>query len=124
MQPGQPDTDNARQNNGKVTQMSHGWIETRLKTIVLTDSVALADMQKRLRASYARHVLFFSAPQIVAHAEALSRLVLHQRVDPSFHGAHEITRAWDDAAIEKVVDNRAGFKSTDRDARNRVRKTK
>jgi hypothetical protein len=115
--------DNERQLNSKVTQMSHGWIQTRIKTIRLTDDAVAGDITNRGRAAYSRQVLFFSIPQIHSHAEALVKLVAREAVPSTFHSSHEITRAWGDAEIEKVVDNRAGFRGQGRDARDR-KKTK
>lgn len=93
-----------RQTNGRVTQMGHGWIESRL---VKATNVLLA--RKMKAEGYSRHVLFFSIPHAVAHAEALIQLAVQQQVPHEFHGTHEVTREWLDADIDKVVDNRAGF---------------
>jgi hypothetical protein len=102
-------TDTTRQTNGKVTQMGHGWIERRLPKALATKPVDLDILRKRKAAAYQRHVLFFSIPHAAAHAEALIKLVAQQSVPADFHAAHEVTQDWGDAAIDKVVDNRAGL---------------
>lgn len=100
-----------RQTNGKVTQMSHGWIQRRLPMALKDAPAAFADIRKKNSAAYQRHVLFFSIPQASAHAEAMIKLVAQRPVPADFHAAHELTREWGDAAIDKVVDNRAGFQA-------------
>ncbi|MCA6216262.1 hypothetical protein KGA65_06885 [Ideonella sp. B7] len=102
-----PDT--IRQTNGKVTQMGHGWIQRRLPK-----ATGELEAKKVGKADYTRHVLFFSIPQAVAHAEALIKLIAKQDVSADFHAAHEVTREWGDAAIDKVVDNRAGLEGAAR----------
>jgi len=100
-----------RQTNGKATQMGHAWIRgKRLERAVGSDSVA----QRIRRQGYTRHVLFFSLPHAVAHAEALIKLTAQQAVSHDFHGTHQATREWGDADIDKVVDNRAGFVDQER----------
>lgn len=108
-----------RQTNGKVTQMSHGWIYRRLQKIALGDSKAKADLLRDRARAYTRHVLFFSIPHAVAHAEALIMHTAGQFVDQSMHGTHQLTREWRDSDIEKVVDNRAGLVGESRDRRSR-----
>lgn len=98
-----------RQTNGKVTQMGHGWIERRLPRSMAAHPTDLDLVRKKKNAAYTRHVLFFSIPQAVSHAEALIKLMAQQRVADEFHAAHQVTREWGDADIDKVVDNRAGF---------------
>ena len=68
---------------------------------------------------YTRHVLFFSIPHAVSHAEALILHTAGKSVDASMHGTHQVTREWTDSDIEKVVDNRAGFEGPARDKRTR-----
>ncbi len=93
-----------RQTNGKVTQMSKPWIATRLQSA--TGSVSMSDdITKR---GYTRHVLFFSIPHAVAHAEALILHAASEAVVPSMHATHQITREWGDSDIESVVNRRAG----------------
>lgn len=95
-----------RQPNGKVTQMGHGWVRgKRLARAVGGDP--LADRIRKL--GYTRHVLFFSVPQAVSHAEAQIKLMAQQRVPDEFHAGHQVTREWTDNDIDKVVDNRAGY---------------
>lgn len=105
-----------RQTNGKVTQMGHGWIQNtkRLGRALGAASAAFGDIRDRGERVYSRHVLFFSIPQAVAHAEALIKLIAQQSVPTDFHAAHEVTREWGDAAIDKVVDNRAGLEGAAR----------
>jgi hypothetical protein len=98
-----------RQLNGKVTQMGHGWIQRRLRTITLSDPAAKAMLLAEKDKAYDRNVLFFSIPQGVAHAEALISHAAGRPVESSMHAAHEATREWTDAALDKVVDNRAGL---------------
>jgi hypothetical protein len=112
-------TGNTRQTNGKVTQMSHGWIQRRLQTISLTDPKAKLDLLRDKQNAYTRHVLFFSIPHAVAHAEALILHTAGQAVKHESHAAHQTTNQWGDSDIEKVVDNRAGFKDASRDRRTR-----
>lgn len=99
--------------------MGHGWIHRRLESITLSDTDAKADLLKDGKKVYTRHVLFFSIPQAVAHAEALIMHLAQQPVDPAMHGAHQVTREWGDRDIDKVVDNRAGYKDAGRDKRTR-----
>jgi hypothetical protein len=103
-----------RQTNGKVTQMSHGWIKTRLPK-----AVGESEGKKVERSGYTRHVLFFSIPQAAAHAEAAILHTAGQSVEPSMHATHQLTREWRDSDIEKVVDYRAGLEGTARDKRTR-----
>ncbi|PLK50140.1 hypothetical protein [Uliginosibacterium sp. TH139] len=102
--------DPIRQTNGKITQMSHGWVQGRRLEKAVGEDVA-ADIRKK---GYLRYVQFFSVPQTVAHSEALLKHITGDPVQPSFHAAHEITREWGDSEIDKVVDNRAGFKDAGR----------
>lgn len=93
-----------RQSNGMVTQMSKSWIELRLMRAVGSTSLDAAIKNQ----GYSRHVLFFSIPQAVAHAEAL---VLHpsgRQVQPESHASHSVTREWTDNQISQVVNDRAG----------------
>jgi len=107
-------TSATRQTNGKVTQMSHGWIKTRL-----SKSAGESEEKKIERYGYTRHVLFFSIPQAAAHAEAALLYTAGKKVDQSMHATHQVTREWIDSDIEKVVDNRAGLEGVTRDKRTR-----
>lgn len=89
--------------------MGHDWIKIRLKKAVGAASPAWPALRDKGKAVYSRHVLFFSIPQAVSHAEALILHVANKPINPNMHAAHEITREWGDAAIDKVVDNRAGL---------------
>lgn len=89
--------------------MGHGWIERRLPKALGSASKDLAAFRRLKTSAYTRHVLFFSIPQAVAHAEALILHTAQRTVNASMHAAHEVTREWGDAAIDKVVDNRAGL---------------
>jgi hypothetical protein len=91
-----------RQTNGKVTQMSVAWINRRLVKAVGAQATAIKT------SGYSRHVLFFSIPQAVAHAEALILLTAGRSVDYAFHAAHQVTREWGDNAISHVANDRAG----------------
>lgn len=102
-------TGSIRQTNGKVTQMGHGWIQKRMLSITLADPGAKAKLVRDKQLAYSRHVLFFSIPHAVSHAEALIKLTAQQSVPHDFHSAHLVTREWGDADIDKVVDNRAGL---------------
>jgi hypothetical protein len=108
-----------RQTNGKVTQMGHAWIERRLPAALAAHPLDLARFRKLKNEIYTRHVLFFSIPQAISHAEALIKLSAQQPVQQNVHGSHAVTREWKDAAIDKVVDNRAGLQGEARDARRR-----
>jgi hypothetical protein len=109
------DPTDIRQTNGKVTQMGKGWINYRMESAVKKKELA----ETIIAAGYSRHVLFFSIPQAVAHAEALIMHLAQQPVDPAMHGAHQVTREWGDRDIDKVVDNRAGYTGAGRDKRTR-----
>lgn len=102
-----------RQTNGMVTQMSKSWVETRMGKAVRDRGLA----ETVLKAGYTRHVLFFSIPQAVAHAEAL---ILHgsgRAVEHKMHSAHQITREWRDNAIAQVVNDRASIAPDQRRSR-------
>ncbi|MDD1968838.1 hypothetical protein NPS29_26240 [Pseudomonas putida] len=104
-----------RQVNGKVTQMSHGWIEPRLQKAVVSKVVG----ERIISNGYSRHVLFFSIPHAVAHSEALITRSAGADVMPAIHAAHEVTREWHDNEIQRVINNRAGLSTQ---ARNRAGK--
>jgi hypothetical protein len=100
----------ARQKNGKVTQMSHQWIQGKRLALSVGDTLA-SDIRRH---GYSRHVLLFSIPHAVAHSEAL---ILHgagNSPHSSTHARHEKTREWLDNEIERVVNNRAGINSASR----------
>lgn len=102
-----------RQTDGRVTQMSVGWVSKRLTKAVgknLEDAMRIN--------GYSRHVLFFSLPHASGHAMALSRWVAGQGPQPSTHNAHEVTREWLDSDIDKIADARAGLENKQRDKRN------
>ena len=98
-----------RQLNGKVTQMSHDWIRLRL---VSAAGPATATVIRKH--GYTRHVLFFSIPQAVSHAETLISLAAGQSPSSSLHSNHDHTREWADNQIERIVNNRAGLTSEQR----------
>ncbi len=104
-----------RQTNGKVTQMSKSWVNARLLKATGSKSVA-SDISTN---GYSRHVLFFSIPHAAAHAEALILSASGHAPHHQFHDAHQLTREWTDADLDKVVDNRAGVKDAARDQRKR-----
>ena len=79
----------------------------RLNKAVADDTLAAVIR----RSGYCRHVLFFSIPQAVSHAEAIIKLTAQQSVSDIFHAEHSLTREWRDADLDKVVDNRAGLKN-------------
>lgn len=106
---GRGDATSVRQTNGKVTQMGHAWINRRLRSITLTNPSDKLKLIAGKDKVYERRVLFFSIPHAVAHAEALLLHLAVKEVRSSMHASHEATREWTDAAIEKVVDNRAGL---------------
>lgn len=112
-------TATTRQTNGKVTQMSHGWVHRRLQSIGLADPVAKVELLRDRHKAYSRHVLFFSIPQAISHAEALIQYMAGQRVEAGGHATHQFTKEWGDSDIEKVVDNRAGYAGMARDKRAR-----
>lgn len=116
---GSSSNSDGRQTNGNVTQMSHGWIQHRMQKAIGASSPDWPTLRDRRERVYTRHVLFFSIPQAVAHAEALIMLTAGQKVEDAFHAAHEVTREWGDDAIEKVVDKRAGHTGAARDKRKR-----
>ncbi|NWC11639.1 hypothetical protein HX776_22885 [Pseudomonas agarici] len=102
-----------RQVNGKVTQMSNAWIESRLQSAVLSKNLS----EKIISHGYSRHILFFSVPQAVAHSEALLRYSVGASVISIVHATHEATREWRDNEIQRVANNRAGLTAP---ARNRT----
>ncbi|BAK75939.1 hypothetical protein NH8B_1109 [Pseudogulbenkiania sp. NH8B] len=104
-----------RQTDGRVTQMSKAWIKRRLIKAVGRKNLAddIADIS-----GYSRHVLFFSIPHATGHAMALSRWVTGHNPVSETHKAHELTREWRDAEIDKVIDARAGLTRKQRDKRN------
>jgi hypothetical protein len=102
-----------RQTDGRGTQMSKSWVNRRLEKAVGSLFEEIKDKQ-----GYTRHVLFFSIPQAASHAMALSRWVAGQKPATDTHKAHETTREWRDAEIDKVVDHRAGLDGKQRDHRN------
>lgn len=104
-----------RQTNGKVTQMGKSWVNARLLKATGSKSVA-SDISTN---GYSRHVLFFSIPHAAAHAEALILSASGHAPHHQFHEAHQLTREWTDADLDKVVDNRAGVKDAARDQRKR-----
>lgn len=108
-----------RQTNGKVTQMSFGWIDLRLLKAVGAGSVHLIELRKEVRGqkNYSRHVLFFSIPHAVAHAEALILHTAGKHVEPTSHAAHQVTREWGDSQIAQVVNDRAAIPEAQRRSR-------
>lgn len=92
-----------RQANGKVTQMSKDWIEHRLPRTSLTRDSA----RQIINQGYSRHVLFFSIPHAVAHAEAVIKHLAKQPVQHTMHATHQVTREWGDNAISQIANNRA-----------------
>lgn len=99
---------------GLVMQMSHAWILQRLKQA--------AGIQLELaikRDGYTRHVLFFSIPQAVSHAQAGILHLAGKPVDITMHGTHQVTREWLDNEIEKEADRRQGYTGPARDSRRR-----
>lgn len=115
------ETPSIRQTNGKVTQMGHAWIQNsnRLAKALGASSKDLAEIRDRGERAYSRHVLFFSIPHAAAHAEALILSASGHAPSHQFHEAHQLTREWTDADLDKVVDNRAGVKDAARDQRKR-----
>lgn len=110
-----------RQANGKVTQMGHAWIQntSRLAKALGASSSDNAFIRDRGERAYTRHVLFFSVPHAAAHAETLILCASGHAPNHEFHSAHQLTREWGDADIDKVVDSRAGIKDEARDRRKR-----
>jgi len=76
-------------------------------------------MLRDKRLAYSRHVLFFSIPQAVAHAEALILHTAQQPVEVSMHVAHAVTREFGDNEIESVVNQRAGLYGDEREETRR-----
>lgn len=110
------ETPSIRQTNGKVTQMGHAWIRGKRLLRAVKDATLVEDIRSR---GYSRHVLFFSIPHAAAHAEALILSASGHAPSHQFHEAHQSTREWLDADLDKVVDNRAGVKDAARDQRRR-----
>lgn len=106
---GRGDATSVRQTNGKVTQMGHDWIRIRLEKALGPGSDDLKVFRRLRTAAYTRHVLFFSIPQAEPHAEALILHIALKAVSASTHAQHSATREWTDAAIDNVVNDRAGI---------------
>ena len=106
---GKGKSNEVRQLNGKTTQMGHAWIQRRLPRALSLFPKDLEILRKKKEFGYQRHVLFFSIPHAVSHAEALIKLTAKQSVPDSFHAEHTVTREWRDSDIDRVVDNRAGL---------------
>ncbi len=98
-----------RQTNGKVTQMGHSWIKNRIEKALGPNLQDLDVFTKLRTAAYTRHVLFFSIPQAEPHAEALILNIALKAVSATTHAQHSATREWTDAAIDNVVNDRAGI---------------
>lgn len=98
-----------RQTNGKVTQMSHLWIQARFERALSGRGQDLANLRRLKEAGYSRHVQFFSIPHAVAHAESLILHASGRSVQQSTHAAHDVTREWLDNQISRVVNDRAGL---------------
>lgn len=97
-----------RQANGKVTQMSKEWVNSRLERALKDCSIkAKAQILSKKHMAYSRHVLFFSMPYIGEHAEALLLHLAQKPVQHSMHAEHKTTREWSDADIDAVVARRA-----------------
>ncbi|WP_336041482.1 hypothetical protein [Acinetobacter dispersus] len=111
----------SRKDNGKVMQMSHNWIQTRLRStrLVLNDLFAKEDLLSDTNKVYSRCVLFFSIPQIGSHLTALAQRASGEKINHEIHIAHEVTREWGDAAIAKEADNKAKVFDKSRDKRIR-----
>lgn len=106
-----------RQINGKITQMSHSWIERRLPSALASNPRDLQVLRQLKAAAYSRHVLFFSIPQAGAHAEALILHASQRDVEAGFHATHQATREWTDNQIAQVVNDRAGVPAMNRRSR-------
>lgn len=90
---------------GSRTPMSKAWIEARLGNAV--GNVMLGG--RIATAGYSRYVLFFAVPQAVGHAQALLMHGANKPVNVGIHSSHQVTRAWNEGQIEKLVDNRLGL---------------
>lgn len=113
----------SRQTNGKVMQMSHNWIQTRLRStrLVLNDLFAKEDLLSDTNKVYKRLVLFFSVPQVASHLTALAQKASGEKVNHDIHIAHEVTFEWGDAAIAQEADRRGGLveKNLNKSKRNK-----
>ncbi|MBK1613896.1 hypothetical protein CKO44_10485 [Rubrivivax gelatinosus] len=109
---GRSGSSSVRQSNGKRTQMSKGWIESRLQRA--TSSSIEAQV---ISSGYTRHVLFFSIPQATAHAEALILHASGRLPADGIHSAHQATREFGDNQISKIVNDRAAVVDAHRRAR-------
>ena len=111
----------SRKENGKVMQMSHNWIQTRLRStrLVLNDPAAKENLLSDTNRVYSRCVLFFSIPQVTSHLTALAKKATGEVISHDIHIAHEVTMEWGDSAIAKVADNKAKVFNKSRDKRTR-----
>ncbi|MBB2917171.1 hypothetical protein [Cupriavidus alkaliphilus] len=87
------------------TPMSKYWIEHRIANAVRSPLLARTIILK----GYTRHVLFFSVPQAVSHAQSLLMHLADKKVDVSMHSGHQATREWTDNQIQKLADGRLGL---------------
>lgn len=87
------------------TPMSRQWIQQRLLKAVRSPALE----RSILSHGYTRHVLFFSVPQAIGHAQALLRHLADGTVNVSMHSTHQVTQEWGENQIHKVVDNRQGL---------------
>jgi hypothetical protein len=69
--------------------------------------VGLATARALRRDGFTRHVLFFSIPHAVAHAEAVIRHIGRRSVNQATHD-------WTDNQIAQVVNDRAGVMGASR----------
>ena len=85
--------------------MSKYWIEHRIANAVRSPLLARTIILK----GYTRHVLFFSVPQAVSHAQSLLMHLADKKIDVSMHSGHQATREWTDNQIQKLADGRLGL---------------
>lgn len=92
------------------TPMSKDWIESRIANAVGSSLLSRTIILR----GYSRHVLFFSVPHAISHAQALLMHLADKAVNVSMHSGHEATREWTENQIQKLVDGRQGLTGVSR----------
>lgn len=86
----------------KTMQMSHLWIEQRIRKAV-GDRRTEIDIRRKTttrQPNYSRHVLLFSVPDIFDHSIAVFKHVTGEHVQDSDHAQHRATRVFGEAELD------------------------
>ncbi|MDH6171033.1 hypothetical protein M2282_006219 [Variovorax boronicumulans] len=95
-----------------VMQMSHVWIENRVRESYDLD--VRDEILRKFGASpnYSRHVMLVSIPQVVDHYQAIEKAISSGvAIDPKTHTNHTITREFGDAQLNAEERSRATAKT-------------